>query len=75
MPRYEILVRFDDETADRAVHTAYFNLLTKYHASGIGHKNGTSTITATLDAEKGLEQLIEALKNAGIEFLAKATDS
>lgn len=60
--RYEIDVNFDDETADVGREGVYFDVLSKYQASGIGHdKTKTSTITIRSEKPLNVEQLARDL--------------
>lgn len=58
--RYEIIVDFDDSTADVVTSRTYYSVLEKYNAWGIGHEK-TKTSSMFIKSEKPLD--LEALAN------------
>ena len=51
---YEIIVDFDDKTADVVRSERYFSVMDKYNARGIGHEK-TKTSSLFIPSEKRLD--------------------
>jgi len=69
---YEILVDFDNETADVVTLKTYFQALEKYDATGIGHKKTkTSSIFISSKKPLNLEELSKDLGNIKIFSVRK----
>jgi hypothetical protein len=59
---YEVVVAFDDDTADAVTLDNYFRALRKYNARGIGNvKNQTSSMFMSSEEPLNLEELTKDL--------------
>ena len=59
--RYQLIVRFNDDTADKPTADRYYEFLRRYKTIGIGNNDGTSVVRISSERELTEKVLAEFL--------------